>query len=195
MDSGWQAKAKRENVLKKKKTMKTSTARHSCVFFRGTSGLNLRNVAFPKEKNEMHFLMKKISSFSRFFVTYMHRHCFREFKTISMHCIINVGDRSRPHDCSVCWVVSTGHMPQVKSIQVTAPALNYQTTDYTLDLIEYFVKRLELGDTFNAVCLSVSWWPVLCPVEKSPGTVSCHCACTKLWFLDRMSRNQKMRGE
>ena len=77
---------------------------------------NLRNVAFPKEKNEMHFLMKKISSFSRFFVTYMYRHCFREFKTISMHCIINVGDRSRPHDCSVCWVVSTGHMPQVKSI-------------------------------------------------------------------------------
>ena len=48
-------------------------------------------------------------------------------------------------------------MPQVKSIQVTAPSLNYQTTDYTLDLIEYFVKRLELGDTFNAVCLSVSW--------------------------------------
>ena len=91
----------------------------------------------------------------------MHRHCFREFKTISMNCIINVGDRSRPHDCSVCWVVSTGHMPQVKSIQVTAPSLNYQTTDYTLDLIEYFVKRLELGDTFNAVCLSVSWWPVL----------------------------------
>ena len=117
----------------------------------------LRNVAFPKEKNEMHFLMKKISSFSRFFVTYMYRHCFREFKTISMHCIINVGDRSRPHDCSVSWVVSTGHMPQVKSIQVTAPSLNYQTTDYTLDLIEYFVKRLELGDTFNAVCLSVSW--------------------------------------
>ena len=87
----------------------------------------------------------------------MYRHCFKEFKTISMHCIINVGDRSRPHDCSVCWVVSTGHMPQVKSIQVTAPSLNYQTTDYTLDLIEYFVKRLELGDTFNAVCLSVSW--------------------------------------
>ena len=27
------------------------------------------------------------------------------------------------------------------------------------------------------------------------GTVSCYCACTKLWFLDRMSRNQKMRGE
>ena len=30
-------------------------------------------------------------------------------------------------------------------------------TDYTLDLIEYFVKRLKLGDTFNAVCYSVSW--------------------------------------
>ena len=194
MDSEWQAKAKRENVLKKKKQRKLQ--QHVIlVFFSEEEVDNLRNVAFPKEKNEMHFLMKKISSFSRFFVTYMYRHCFREFKTISMHCIINVGDRSRPHDCSVCWVVSTGHMPQVKSIQVTAPSLNYQTTDYTLDLIEYFVKRLELGDTFNAVCLSVSWWPVLWPVEKSPGTVSCHCACTKLWFLDRMSRNQKMRGE
>ena len=76
----------RENVLKKKKTMKTSTAGHSCVFFSEEQVDNLRNVAFPKEKNEMHFLMKKISSFSRFFVTYMYRHCFREFKTISMHC-------------------------------------------------------------------------------------------------------------
>ena len=27
------------------------------------------------------------------------------------------------------------------------------------------------------------------------GTVSRYCACTKLWFLDRISRNQKMRGE
>ena len=88
----------------------------------------------------------------------MYRHCLIEFKTISMHCIINVGDRSRPHDCSVCWVISTGQMLQVKiSIQVTAPSLNYQTTKITLDLIEYLVKRLELGDTFNAVCFSVSW--------------------------------------
>ena len=107
---------------------------------------------------------KKTSSLSRFFVTYMHRHCFREFKTISMHCI--VGDRSRPHDCSVCWVVGTGQMPQVKSIQVTAPSLNYHTKDYTLDLIKYFVKRLELGDTFNAVCFSVSWRPVLWPMKS-----------------------------
>ena len=107
------------------------------MFFSEEQVDNLRNVAFPKEKNELHFLMEKISSFSRFFVTYMHRHCFREFKTISMNCIINVGDRSRPHDCSVCWVVSTGHMPQVKSIQVTAPSINYQTTKITLDLIEY----------------------------------------------------------
>ena len=113
--------------FEEEKTTKTSTACHSCVFFQEEVD-KLRNVAFPKEKNEMHFLVNKISSFSRFFVTYMHRHCFREFKTISMHCIINVGDRSRPHDCSVCWVVSTGHMPQVKSIQVTAPAINYQTT-------------------------------------------------------------------
>ena len=160
MDSEWQAKSKRENVLKKKITMKTSTTNHSCDFSEEEVD-KLRNVAFPKEKNEMHFLMKKISSFSRFFVTYICRHCFREFKTISMQCIINVGDRSRPHDCSVCWVTSTGHMPQVKSIQVTAPSINYQTTKITLDLIEYFVKRLELGDTFNAVCFSVSWWPVL----------------------------------
>ena len=60
------------------------------VFFSEEQVDNLRNVAFPKEKNEMHFLMKKISSFSRFFVTYMYRHCFREFKTISMHCIIKL---------------------------------------------------------------------------------------------------------
>ena len=84
----------------------------------------------------------------------MHRHFFREFKTISMHCIINVGDRSRPHDCSVCWVISTGHMPQVKSMQVTAPSINYQTTKITLDLIEY--QRLELGGTFNNIILCVS---------------------------------------
>ena len=35
--------------------------------------------------------------------------------------------------------ISTGHTPQVKSIQVTAPSINYQTTKITLDLIEYFV--------------------------------------------------------
>ena len=27
------------------------------------------------------------------------------------------------------------------------------------------------------------------------GTVSRYCACTKLWFLDRIARNQKMLGE
>ena len=32
-------------------------------------------------------------------------------------------------------------------------------------------------------------------VTSIKGTVSHYCACTKHWFLDRMSRNQKMRGE
>ena len=32
-------------------------------------------------------------------------------------------------------------------------------------------------------------------LSKLIGTVSRYCACTKLWCLDRMSRNQKMRGE
>ena len=46
-------------------------------------------------------------------------------------------------------------------IQVTAPLINYQTTRIPLldllDLTERFVKRLGLGDTFNAIHLSVSW--------------------------------------
>ena len=40
-------------------------------------------------------------------------------------------------------------------VQVTAPLINYQTTQIPLDLIERFVKRLGIGDTFNAVQLSV----------------------------------------
>ena len=40
-------------------------------------------------------------------------------------------------------------------VQVTAPLINYQTTQIPLDLIECFVKRLGIGDTFNAVQLSV----------------------------------------
>jgi len=32
-------------------------------------------------------------------------------------------------------------------------------------------------------------------LSSPKGTVSRYCACFKLWFLDRMSRNQKMRGE
>ena len=39
--------------------MKTSTARHSSVFFSEEEVDKLRNVAFPKEKNEMHFLNEK----------------------------------------------------------------------------------------------------------------------------------------
>ena len=38
-------------------------------------------------------------------------------------------------------------------IQVTAPLINYQTTRIPLDLTE----KLGLGDTFNAIHLSVSW--------------------------------------
>jgi len=35
-------------------------------------------------------------------------------------------------------------------LQVTAPSINYQTTQIRLHLIEHFVKRFWLGDTFNA---------------------------------------------
>ena len=42
-------------------------------------------------------------------------------------------------------------------VQVTASKINYQTTQIPLDLIEHFVKRLGLGDTFNAIHLSLSW--------------------------------------
>ena len=38
-------------------------------------------------------------------------------------------------------------------VQVIAPSINYQTTQIPLDLIEHFVKRLGLGDSFNAVHL------------------------------------------
>ena len=42
-------------------------------------------------------------------------------------------------------------------VRVTAPSINYQTTQIPLDPLEHFVKRLGLGDSFNAVYLSVSW--------------------------------------
>ena len=52
-------------------------------------------------------------------------------------------------------------------VQVIAPSINYQTTQIPLDLIEHFVKRLGLGDSFNAFHLSLlSWWPVLWPVKS-----------------------------
>ena len=35
-------------------------------------------------------------------------------------------------------------------VQVTASLINYHTTQIPLDLTEHFVKRLGLGDTFNA---------------------------------------------
>ena len=52
--------------------------------------------------------------------------------------------------------LSTGHIPQVKSAGHCS-MINYQTTEIPLDLIEHFVKRLGLGDSFNAVHLSLSW--------------------------------------
>ena len=36
-------------------------------------------------------------------------------------------------------------------VQVTAPSINYQTTQFLLELIKHLVKRLGLGDTFSAV--------------------------------------------
>ena len=42
-------------------------------------------------------------------------------------------------------------------VQVIAPLINYHTTQIPLDLIEHFVKRLGLGDSFNVVHLSLSW--------------------------------------
>ena len=42
-------------------------------------------------------------------------------------------------------------------MQLIAPLINYQTTQIPLDLIEHFVKRLGLGDSFNVVHLSLSW--------------------------------------
>ena len=47
----------------------------------------------------------------------------------------------------------TFHRSRVQVI--TAPSINCQTTQVPLDLIEHFVKRLGLGDSFNAVYLSV----------------------------------------
>ena len=42
-------------------------------------------------------------------------------------------------------------------LQVIVPSINNQTTQTPLDLIEHFVQRLGLGDSFNAVHLSLSW--------------------------------------
>ena len=36
-------------------------------------------------------------------------------------------------------------------VQVTAPSINYQSTQIPLDLTEHFVERLGLGYTFNAI--------------------------------------------
>ena len=40
--------------------------------------------------------------------------------------------------------------------RVTAPSINYQTTQIPIDPIKHFVKKLGLGETFNAVHVSVS---------------------------------------
>ena len=41
-------------------------------------------------------------------------------------------------------------------VDVTAPSINYEATQFLLDLEDHFVKRLGLG-----IILSVAWW--LCP--------------------------------
>ena len=41
-------------------------------------------------------------------------------------------------------------------VHVTAPQMNYQTTQIPLYLMEHFVKSLGLANTFNAIHLSVS---------------------------------------
>ena len=42
---------------------------------------------------------------------------------------------------------------------LAAPSINHQTTQIPLDLTEHFGNwRFGLGDTFNAMHLSVSWW-------------------------------------
>ena len=73
---------------------------------------------------------------------------------------VHISDNWNLHD-----YVVTFHRSRV---QVTAPSMNYQTLQIPLNLIEHFVKGLGLGETFNAIHLSVSWWPVLRPVEKWP---------------------------
>ena len=42
--------------------------------------------------------------------------------------------------------------------RVTAPSINYQTTQIPIDPIKHFAKKLGLGETFNGVHLSVSLW-------------------------------------
>ena len=52
------------------------------------------------------------------------------------------------------WILIAGfRIPEAKN----SPLINYQTTQIPLDLIEHFVKRLGLGDSFNVVHLSLSW--------------------------------------
>ena len=56
--------------------------------------------------------------------------------------------------------ISAGFKVQVtfhrSRVQIIAPSINYQTTQIPLDLIGHFVKRLGLGDSLNAVHLSLS---------------------------------------
>ena len=74
--------------------------------------------------------------------------------------------------CLISWVFDARSKVQVtfhrSTVQVNAPSITYQTTQIPLHLVEHFVKRLGLGDTFKAVHLSVSWWPALWPVQKWP---------------------------
>ena len=56
--------------------------------------------------------------------------------------------------------VEVTYIPQVKSTGHCSIDKLPNLTD-SLDLIEHFVNILGLRDTFNAIHLSVSWWPVL----------------------------------
>ena len=75
--------------------------------------------------------------------------------------------------------------------RVTAPSINYQTTQIPIDPVKHFVKKLGLGETFNAVHLSVSLWFLcsdlcfrhaiffltnfLCFISFSDGSTSVQC--------------------
>ena len=50
------------------------------------------------------------------------------------------------------WAVSKVQVTILRSrVQITAPSINYQSTQIPLDLIEHFFERLGLGYTFNAI--------------------------------------------
>ena len=75
---------------------------------------------------------------------------------------------------------------------LSAAPLSLPSQELNINHMRRKVVLIKLQGCFN-VRISVSDGYQL--RRKIKGTVSRYCACTKLWFLDRMSRNQKMRGE